>query len=236
MVCKGCGSEVSPYVTECPYCARRLRKRAPKIERTEAGLEVRAGRRARLPRPSLAINGERPLVTIAVTLGAAALLLVERATALTPVDLGALTPGAEQWWRYLAAPLVHESVGYLFVVAATLAVFGAPLERRLGHLPLAVLALGCGALGMLVAGAVEPALVATGGNGVALGLLAAWLGPRELERRRGGEDFDWIGVAVFAAVLLALPLVADGASVWAGLGGGAVGAVAGLLTARLGPR
>src|SRR5215213_3502318 len=33
VVCKSCGSEVSPYVTECPYCGTRLRKRAPKIER-----------------------------------------------------------------------------------------------------------------------------------------------------------------------------------------------------------
>ena len=33
VVCKNCGSEVSPYITECPYCGTRLRKRAPKIER-----------------------------------------------------------------------------------------------------------------------------------------------------------------------------------------------------------
>jgi len=31
VVCKKCGSEVSPYITECPYCGNRLRKRAPKI-------------------------------------------------------------------------------------------------------------------------------------------------------------------------------------------------------------
>src|SRR5437588_12794395 len=33
VVCKNCGSEVSPYVTECPYCGQRVRKRAPKIAR-----------------------------------------------------------------------------------------------------------------------------------------------------------------------------------------------------------
>src|SRR4030095_12962342 len=33
VVCKKCGSEVSPYITECPYCGTRLRKRAPKLER-----------------------------------------------------------------------------------------------------------------------------------------------------------------------------------------------------------
>ena len=33
VVCKSCGREVSPYITECPYCGNRLRKRAPKLER-----------------------------------------------------------------------------------------------------------------------------------------------------------------------------------------------------------
>ncbi len=31
VVCSQCGSEVSPYVTECPYCGHRPRKRAPNI-------------------------------------------------------------------------------------------------------------------------------------------------------------------------------------------------------------
>jgi membrane associated rhomboid family serine protease len=36
VVCKNCQAEVSPYITECPYCGMRLRKRAPKIERPDA--------------------------------------------------------------------------------------------------------------------------------------------------------------------------------------------------------
>src|SRR5271167_3920173 len=46
VVCKQCGSQVSPYVTECPYCGHRLRRRAPKLPR-----EGRrgTGRRARVP-------------------------------------------------------------------------------------------------------------------------------------------------------------------------------------------
>jgi len=36
VVCKNCQAEVSPYITECPYCGTRLRKRAPKIERPDA--------------------------------------------------------------------------------------------------------------------------------------------------------------------------------------------------------
>ena len=69
VVCKNCGSEVSPYVTECPYCGQRVRKRAPKIERTPAGgaREPRAGRRgrgrtatARRPRLGRLRSGEIP--------------------------------------------------------------------------------------------------------------------------------------------------------------------------------
>src|ERR1039458_3872073 len=33
VICKSCGSEVSSYITECPYCGNRLRKRAPKLDR-----------------------------------------------------------------------------------------------------------------------------------------------------------------------------------------------------------
>ena len=46
VICKNCGSEVSPYVTECPYCGTRLRKRAPKLERRGDGLEAKPRRRA----------------------------------------------------------------------------------------------------------------------------------------------------------------------------------------------
>src|ERR1700675_231409 len=36
VVCKQCGSEVSPYITECPYCGHRLRRRAPKLPSAQA--------------------------------------------------------------------------------------------------------------------------------------------------------------------------------------------------------
>jgi membrane associated rhomboid family serine protease len=42
VVCKQCGSEVSPYITECPYCGGRLRSRAPKLPRVKS--------RGRVPR------------------------------------------------------------------------------------------------------------------------------------------------------------------------------------------
>ena len=49
VVCKQCGSEVSPYITECPYCGSRLRKRAPKLEKARKQ-EERRRRRADAPR------------------------------------------------------------------------------------------------------------------------------------------------------------------------------------------
>ena len=51
VVCKNCGNEVSPYITECPYCGNRLRKRAPKIERDGT---VSEPRKARKPPPPTA--------------------------------------------------------------------------------------------------------------------------------------------------------------------------------------
>src|SRR5947208_5248319 len=51
VICKSCGAEVSPYITECPYCGNRLRKRAPKLDRDGRVTEKR--RRRRPPTPSL---------------------------------------------------------------------------------------------------------------------------------------------------------------------------------------
>src|SRR3954465_8556711 len=49
LVCKSCGAEVSPYITECPYCGTRIQKRTPKLAH---GGVPRAPKRART-RPSL---------------------------------------------------------------------------------------------------------------------------------------------------------------------------------------
>ena len=44
VICKNCQSEVSPYITECPYCGNRLRKRAPKLDRDQRVAERKARR------------------------------------------------------------------------------------------------------------------------------------------------------------------------------------------------
>src|SRR6266849_2249027 len=49
VVCKQCGSEVSPYITECPYCGHRLRRRAPKLPRENVPSRARRGLFRRRP-------------------------------------------------------------------------------------------------------------------------------------------------------------------------------------------
>ena len=225
VICKNCGSEVSPYVTECPYCGARLRKRAPKLERRGDGLEAqqprRKRRRRRVPRPgrpSFAVSTDRPYATIAIILASAILLLVQKASGDPLSTFGGLVvPLEDQWWRVLTAPFAY---------------------LDLGTLPTAVLLVACGALGMLAASVVANAQgdfsVVSGGNGMALGAVVAWFTIRRAEVQGAiGEDYDAIGVAVAAVVLIALPLFAPTADFVAGLVGGAVGALAGLAASAL---
>ena len=250
VVCKSCGSEVSPYVTECPYCGTRLRKRAPKLERADGEIRVREDRRERRRRKAAERRGRlaervlgedvtaRPLATFAALIAPAVLLILDRATDLDPIDLGAIVgPVGDEWWRYLAAPFVYDDVGYLFACGLALAIFLPPIERRVGSVASVLLVVGCGALGMLAAAGLDSSFgdgipIAAGGNGIALGALCAYVVLRDAERRADPtEEYDRIAIAVAAVVLLALPLVEDFASVWAGLVGALVGAGCGLAAA-----
>jgi membrane associated rhomboid family serine protease len=240
VICKNCGSEVSPYVTECPYCGTRLRKRAPKLERRGDGLEAQRPRRRRRPWPRRrnvadATRPFRPYATLAAILGSALLLVVHKAAGESLSTFGGLAvPLENDWWRLLTAPFAYADVGYLFVVALALAIFAIGIERRLGTLPTALLLIACGSLGMLAASGVANAqggfAVIMGGNGMALGALAAWFALRRAEARGAiDQEYDVIGVIVAAAVLLALPAVVPSADLVGGLVGGAVGGLAGLL-------
>jgi membrane associated rhomboid family serine protease len=244
VICKNCGSEVSPYVTECPYCGARLRKRAPKLERRGDGLEAKPRRRSRTRMLRKKRHRERtaefrPYATMAVILGSAALLLLQKATG-DAIDTfgGLIVPLEDQWWRFFTAPFAYVDVGYLFVVAVALAIFATGLERRLGTAPTAIMLIACGALGMLVASGIAKSQgdieVIAGGNGMALGALAAWFTLRRAEARHAiDDDYDVIGVIVAAAVLLALPIFESTADPFAGLVGAAVGGLAGLAASAL---
>ncbi|HZO58613.1 MAG TPA: zinc ribbon domain-containing protein [Solirubrobacterales bacterium] len=239
VVCKNCGSEVSPYITECPYCGQRLRKRAPKLRPDAESAELAPAKRrrrrfARKPKEerSLAwLSAGRPYLTITVVLASAALYIAAATSSVTLFDLGAIIgPLNGDWWRLGAANFVYENVGYLFAVSLAMAIFGTSIERRYGVPVLLLLFLGGGAAGMYLASEAETVPLAMGGNAAALSVLAAWA-VRDLRDRREGEDTetDLFGVFAIGAVLFLMPLLEITADVWAGIAGAAVGVVAGFL-------
>lgn len=242
VICKSCGSEVSPYITECPYCGNRLRKRAPKLDRDGRPQEKpRRSRRRPAPKLRPLRTGElsgvgadgRPYATLAIVVASLVLLVLLRAGAVAYVDLViAGVPLEDRWWPLLTAPFTYESSGYAFVALFAIAVFGWLLERRHGPLVVAALFLLAGAGGMAVASVAESFPHAAGGNGVALALVAVWAVPDLLDARRGRAiDGDLIGAATFAAVLLALPLAVEGANPLAGVTGLLVGLLLGRVLA-----
>jgi len=245
VICKKCGSEVSQYVTECPYCGTRLRKRAPKLDRDgrmrEAAVRPRRrspdslGRLRRGEIPGIRPD-RRPYATIAIVLlslfGSLILALSLRALH----DLLAVEGFPSGWWRFLVEPLIYSNTGYTLIAVVPLAVFGWLLERRHGLLPVLLLfALG-GVGGAALATVVRTDSLALGGNGVALALLVAWAIPDLRDARRGIEiESDLLGVAAFAAVLLLVPLAVPDADPVAGLTGVVAGLAVGLPLARLRP-
>jgi membrane associated rhomboid family serine protease/DNA-directed RNA polymerase subunit RPC12/RpoP len=249
VVCSNCGEEVSAYVTECPYCGTRLRKRAPKLERQGDELAPRETRRQRRRREraerrermegyrAIVGEGERPYAVMAAVAVGIAGVLIQRAATLPITDLGAIVGTNDvEAWRYLAAPFAYPDVTYLFACSLGIVIFGSAVEARLGTVPTLILIIACGSLGMLAAVGIEDALgdggsvlLAAGGNGIALGLLTTWAVLKAYELRADpDQEVEVIGAAVAAAVLIMLPLVEDFANVFVGLSGALVGAACGL--------
>jgi membrane associated rhomboid family serine protease len=236
VICKSCGSEVSPYITECPYCGNRLRKRAPKINRDG---RVAERRRLRSPTPALprlrrgeipGIRAEsRPYVTVVLVLLGLAGCLVARTTVAGPgtwVSIAILDKPGPHWWRLLTTSFVYLNTGYAFAALGAVAVYGWLLERR--HGPLPVLALyGLGAVGGAAATvALLSHPVAVGANGAALALLCAWAIPDLIRLRRREEiEGDLLGTAAIGVVVALMPLVVTDAS-WISDGVGVLGGVA----------
>src|SRR5690606_35063608 len=119
-----------------------------------------------------------------------------------------------------------ESVGYLFAVALAVVLFVPGLERRLGSVATLILLVACGSLGLLAAYGVEEQRevfdVIGGGNGLALGAIAAWFVVVRHETRNLDDDGpDLTGVLVCVAVIMLLPVVVETANVWSAIAGGA---------------
>ena len=239
LVCKSCGAEVSPYITECPYCGTRIQKRAPKLDR---GGVPKAPKRARsrpqLPRlrpgeiPGIRAD-HRPWAVWLLVLASVVITIGIKSGLLSLADFG-YSGGLTDPWRPFTTLFAYESTGYELVTVGTIALFGWLLERRHGWWAPLLVFLLAGAGGAYVAIEVAGEGLALGANGAALGMLAAWTMRDVLGRRKGYEDdSDLLGVLAIAAVLVLLPLATDDASGVAGVVGGVIGILLGLIFARL---
>jgi hypothetical protein len=251
VVCKNpdCGAEVSPYVTECPYCGTRLQKRAPKLDK---GLQP-AHRSRRVPAPSLGrlrpgeIPGIRadssPYVTGAIILATAVFWIATRASWLDAANLVAIARRSRRTGRASSrrpSPTSTARAARRWGAAST-------SSRRCLRSPCSA---GCssaataasrsrrcfwlGAIGgTAVAVLAGPSTPVAGANGGALALLCAWAVPDLLARRRRRDyDGDLLGTGVIALVLLALPIARPEASPIAGGVGVVIGYLGGLALAQ----
>jgi membrane associated rhomboid family serine protease len=244
VVCRNCGSEVSPYVTECPYCGQRVRKRAPKIERGSKADEARKAprRRPSLPRmrrgeiPGIAVE-RRPYATGLLILAALALTLVDAAGKSVWELGGIFISPSDEPWRLLTTPFLFPSTagyaGYELIALTAVGIFGASIERRHGWWAtlLVFMASGVAGAGLAIAASDYPFI---GANGAALGLVMAWLVDDRFALARGEDrETDLIGAYIFAVVLLLVSVPVTTASIFAGIGGAAAGALLGAGLARL---
>jgi membrane associated rhomboid family serine protease len=248
VVCKNCRSQVSPYITECPYCGQRLRKRAPKIER-DRGDGSSEPKRRQAPRPALGplrtgeipgIRGDesaRPWATLLlVALGALWWLAI---IPLRDESISWIVSPLGDWWGVVLAPFVHGNGWYQFAALGAVALFGWLLERRHGPLVVLVVWLLTASGGLAIAKAVDADVIAFGASGGALGLLCAWAVPILLARRRRGDhddDADLLGAGAVFVLLAAMPAARPEVSVIATAAGIVIGSLCGLLLARLAPR
>ena len=238
VVCRNCGSEVSPYVTECPYCGTRIRKRAPRLEREGDEIKIREGRRekklrrdaerrerteerrrasARWPRAARSSPRSRSRRSLLLAIPAI-LYIVLRATDRQGVVAIEATQAFIEIFDARSettrgatsiAPFVFVNAGYLFICGVGDRDLRARPRAPARLDPAFILGLACGALGILAADGVSDCprqrrrTSPPGANGIALGLLAAYVAIREPERRADPEEsYDPIAVGVAAAVLL----------------------------------
>jgi Rhomboid family len=247
VVCKNCRAEVSPYITECPYCGHRLRKRAPKLDKGAVPRRERQRRRPAAPSLGRLRPGEipgvraegRPVATIFLV-GLAALATVLLLAGVSGLANGALLGGVNgDWWKPLTTTFLYPAVnfgstGYELVTLGTVFLFGWLLERRHGFwAPLVVYVVGTAA-GMALALLADPQLSAMGANAAALALLGAW-SVRDLLAVRRGEtiESDLLGVASLTVLMALMPAAVVEADPLAGAGGLIAGLLMGLGLARL---
>jgi hypothetical protein len=229
VICKNCSSEVSPYITECPYCGHRLRKRAPKIERSGQVKRPRGAKQRRAPRipslPAFAVDEtRRPNATLALV--ALSLFFILLVVFVDRGKLGIVSSLSDNPWKAVSSVFVYDNLWYELAALLAIGIFGWRLELRHGPLAVLIIFLLGGVGGMAAAGVLESAPFAYGGNGLALALLVAWALPDVLRARRGEDhDGDLLGTVVLALLVLAMSAATREASIVAAV----TGIVAGLL-------
>jgi membrane associated rhomboid family serine protease len=252
VVCKQCGSEVSPYITECPYCGHRLRRRAPKLPaanartrslrgraRTLLGARARPAQTGGFARTAVRPSrwaAERPYATIALVAASCVLWVTVHAEGALYGHMAIYEPLHGDWWRLFTYEFAYVSGVYAFVAILAVAIFGWLIERRHGPAVVIALFFGAGAAGALVAAAVYSLPVINGANSAALALLAAWAAADLRSARAGAyREGDLLGAATLAVVLLVMPFALEPPepSWMAGVVGGAVGLLTGFGITRL---
>ena len=250
VVCKNCQAEVSPYITECPYCGHRLRKRAPKLEK---GMGPATPKPPRVPRRRPAPvrssaprehrfgggrserrsweGARRPYATMFVVLASIVVTIALKAG----LDASHLVMGiSDDPWAPATSVFVYARTGYEVVALAAVFLFGWLLERRVGAWAVLLVFAVCGIGSLFLVDMLDPGFFYGGANGAALGLLGVWAA-RDITLRRRGEDpeSDGLGAVVVAVLLILLPVAAEEAHALAGAAGGVAGLLLGFPLARV---
>lgn len=252
VICNNCGSEVSPYVTECPYCGTRLRKRAPDLKKQRA-LEEKEERKAEKKRERLRAQyeggGSSPGAWLETSSRPVATGILVAIAIVASVIAASNIPHVSDWMLenlvylgdftraptvLLTAPFIHLSAGYAFVCLFGFAVFGAGLERRFGPWVVVALWFICGGAGIGMKALADPSHAALGAMGCVAGAMFAWT--IYVVNREDLRDYDAFGLAAMALVVCALPIATNSASVWVLLGGALAGLISGFALTRLSPR
>ncbi len=244
VICKSCGSEVSPYITECPYCGNRLRKRAPKLDRDG---RIAERRRRKTPTASLprlrpgeipGIRAEsRPYATLVLVAAGLVGSLLWRTGLVNFTDVAVVGKPGSHWWRLITATFTYSNTGFAFVTLGAIALYGWLLERRHGPLAIVGLYVLGGVGGIAAASAASAFPIVEGANGAALAMIVAWAIPDLLALQAGEEtESDMLGTLVIAIVVALMPLAVREASWVAGAVGVLVGLFVGLPLARVSTR
>ncbi|HET7778609.1 MAG TPA: rhomboid family intramembrane serine protease [Rudaea sp.] len=252
VICPSCGSEVSPYVTECPYCGNRLRKRAPDLKKEKKALEKEERREAK-KRERLRAQYEgggssanwydapsdRPVATM-VLVGIAVVASVIAASGISGVSVWMtenlifarfFAPVTEHPWTLVSSPFLQGTFGYGFVCLFTAAVFGAGIERRYGAIWTTAVWVFCGALGVAAEALLARSAISFGAYAIAVGFVLAWT--IVVVNREDLRDYDTLGLAAFGFVLCLLPIATDEARIWTLLGGIIGGLICGAVLTRV---